>query len=283
LYGYFAVAGFLPSMFYLLGGKALIALVGIVFNLDLAWITYRNRSLHGTCNILIALNACSTSLFQVSFLVTFGVVADGTNLVLFMRCVYAQLAPAFGQYFSLCLLVFIGLDRLKSVLLPTVKLQEVYVMTGVAICAAYSAFLIGLSLKVALGMDPCWGPGSPRKALCVATEITQYEAAKLASTSAIVLNLGSVSIYCVLWLVLRRMSKSTRHIHQSDRINRSLYVIIAIEFVGWGSSSLFQQVYEWNIAGVRDTDEYTRFIIAHLISYLLVIATTVNAPVLFAF
>lgn len=77
------------------------------------------RSLHGACNVLIALSALSNAVYEVSFLITFGVVASGKNVIPFMQCVYLQLLPAFCKYFTLCLLVFIGLDRLKSVLLPT--------------------------------------------------------------------------------------------------------------------------------------------------------------------
>lgn len=77
------------------------------------------RSLHGICNVLIALCALSNAVYEVSFLITFGVVASGRNVIPFMQCVYLQLIPAFAKYFSLCLLVFIGLDRLKSIICPT--------------------------------------------------------------------------------------------------------------------------------------------------------------------
>lgn len=43
MYAYFADAGFLPLVVGLIAGKAIIALFGVVMNVVLAWITYRNR------------------------------------------------------------------------------------------------------------------------------------------------------------------------------------------------------------------------------------------------
>ncbi|KAH7699990.1 hypothetical protein AAVH_32896, partial [Aphelenchoides avenae] len=112
------VAGAVPEIIVLLGIKMLIGLVGIVLNLQLVWVTYRTRSLHGICNVLIAMNAFCTAIYQVSFVISFAVVVDGRNLISLRLCYWLQVVPVFMKYFTLCQLIFIGIDRLKALILP---------------------------------------------------------------------------------------------------------------------------------------------------------------------
>lgn len=69
--------------------------------------------------MLIGLSAVANAVYELSFVVQCVVFVTGKNLIPFMQCVYLMLVPAFAKYFTLCLMVFIGFDRLKSILLPT--------------------------------------------------------------------------------------------------------------------------------------------------------------------
>ncbi|KAH7711312.1 hypothetical protein AAVH_21395 [Aphelenchoides avenae] len=215
-----------------------------------------------------------------------------------MTCVYLQLVPAFAKYFTLCLMVFIGLDRLKSIVVPTwnyPKTHFFYTYIGVVCCAGYCAFLIGLTLQVALQMPPTWF-GQPMyvvfkwcllkfildsTAVCSATEISKWYAGTWAVTSALVLNMTSACIYLLVFVMLRTY-KVAKNLEKTERIYKSLCVIVAIEVVGWGSNSLTQHLSSLGLFYWYG-DAYTVWCLEQALSYLLVIATTVNAPVLIMF
>ncbi|KAH7711310.1 hypothetical protein AAVH_21393 [Aphelenchoides avenae] len=220
MYAYFEDAGFLPLVVVLIAVKAIIAIFGIVMNAGLAWITYRN-----------------SAVYELSFLITFGVVVSGKNVIPFMTCVYLQLIPTYCKYFTLCLMVFIGLDRLKSILMPT------------------------------------------DVAVCTSSEISKWYAQKWTFTSAVVLNVSSASIYLVIFILLRT-SKAAKNLESTARVYKSLCIIVTIEVVGWGSNSLMQLL---SMLGLlyEHYDEYTVWCVEQVLSYLLVMATTVDAPVLF--
>lgn len=75
----------------------------------------------------------------------------------------------------------------------------------------------------------------------------------------------------------------SEHIESTDRIYKSLCIIVAFEFFGWGSNSLYMQLREWRVINPWALDEYTLWCSEQALGYLLVVATAVNAPVLFTF
>lgn len=75
-------------------------------------------------------------------------------------------------------------------------------------------------------------------------------------------------------------SSHSGKLDSTERVLRSLCTIVAIELFGWGSNSVTIRL--WDLFyGHEDT--YNSWCAQMAVSYLLVIATTVDAPVLYAF
>lgn len=60
-------------------------------------------------------------------------------------------------------------------------------------------------------------------------------------------------------------------------------MIVGIEVFCWGSNSISQYLSQWGLFYGENKDAYTVWCAELVLSYLLVIATTVNAPVLCVF
>ncbi|KAH7720342.1 hypothetical protein AAVH_12152 [Aphelenchoides avenae] len=162
------------------------------------------------------------------------------------------------------------------------KAHLFYTFFGVGICAAYCLFLMVLSMIVAVNMPPTYSDGKPRLSLCSTGEVSRSYSSKWVTMTAIVVNLTSVVVYLAIFVMLR-MSAAARHLESVERIYKSLCVIMLFELVGWGSNSVYQQLSEWHVFRRRAGDEYTVWCLEQALSYLLVLATAVNAPVLFFF
>lgn len=66
----------------------------------------------------------------------------------------------------------------------------------------------------------------------------------------------------------------------TERVLRSLCAIVAIELLGWGSNSITLRLW---VLLYDQMDTYNAWCTQMALSYLLVIATTVDAPVLYIF
>ncbi|KAH7695354.1 hypothetical protein AAVH_17347 [Aphelenchoides avenae] len=64
------------------------------------------------------------------------------------------------------------------------------------------------------------------------------------------------------------------------KVFKSLYVIVAFEFFGWGSNSVYQflQGHFWSTDALTPLQKWD---ITQAIGYLLCVATAVNGPVLY--
>ncbi|KAH7699576.1 hypothetical protein AAVH_33317, partial [Aphelenchoides avenae] len=265
----------IPVVAVLTGIRMLIGLAGIALNSQLIWVTIRTKALHGKCNVLIALNALACAVHELSYVLTFVIAVTGVNLIPLQECYWILLAPAFAKYFTLCLLIFIGIDRLKSALLlhgwPTMG-EVVYVAVGLSLCGGYSVYIMIVcyqSVQAYTGTT----------VMCSLSEIPVDEADKVTFTSSLALNFASLGCYCLLWIVLIR-AKKANEMSTTSKLFKSLYVIMAMEFFGWGSDSVFQFLQDqfWSSSGMST---YTKWEISTVVSYLLAIATTANGPVLF--
>ncbi|KAH7704837.1 Protein SRSX-24 [Aphelenchoides avenae] len=269
-------SGFVPLIAGLLGLRALIAVIGIPMNLNLVWVTWRTRSLHGVCNYLLALNAFCQAIYEISMLESFAVVADGGNLITMKTCFCIIVIPAFAKYFTLCLMVFIGLDRLKCTLLPrwpAMHLEKYYVAFGVFLCACWSTFVIILSyFSVNTRFDAL--------VMCSASEISWDLAGQIAFRSALILNFTSVGIYILLWIVLQ-CSQKTKSLRATRKIFKSILVIMLIEFIGWGSNSVYMLLNQSDLLGIHQLGQLQQWCVSTCIGYLLYLSTATNAPVLF--
>uniref|UniRef100_A0A915DRW4 G-protein coupled receptors family 1 profile domain-containing protein n=1 Tax=Ditylenchus dipsaci TaxID=166011 RepID=A0A915DRW4_9BILA len=94
------------------------AMLAAFLNLALVYITYKNRSLHKTYNILLAASAVTGIAHELGFNTTIFLLSKGQILTELLTCFYAQSYAVFGVTFSYTSLLVIAIDRLISVLLP---------------------------------------------------------------------------------------------------------------------------------------------------------------------
>jgi hypothetical protein len=74
-----------------------------------------HRSLHHTCNYLIALSSLGSAFYQLGYFPVYAILFNGWSQVRQDTCFLLQALPLFGKTFSLAMLLAIGLDRLRAV------------------------------------------------------------------------------------------------------------------------------------------------------------------------
>jgi len=98
----------------------MIGYFGVLSNIALIYTTIRARSLHGTCNWLLALAAASDVVHQAGHVFPMYNVVSGRNFIELRTCFFLQLASLTGLSMMIAAMVFIALVRLASVLFPIV-------------------------------------------------------------------------------------------------------------------------------------------------------------------
>uniref|UniRef100_A0A915E7V4 G-protein coupled receptors family 1 profile domain-containing protein n=1 Tax=Ditylenchus dipsaci TaxID=166011 RepID=A0A915E7V4_9BILA len=118
IYETYGKSGFSLVLFLLVSVKSLVALSGFLSNLFLVFVTMKHKSLHGSCNILIALNSLCCALFELSGLAAFGITITGLNFIPMDICSYILFLPLTGANCNLIFSLFIGIDRLLCIFAP---------------------------------------------------------------------------------------------------------------------------------------------------------------------
>lgn len=77
------------------------------------------RSLHGTCNYLLAIGGVFDTIHQTAHIPFLYSVVSGRNFIDLPTCVEVLTVPFTGLNVGLLMTLFVGCDRLFSVLLPT--------------------------------------------------------------------------------------------------------------------------------------------------------------------
>lgn len=113
-YGVISIA--VPPTVLMLG----LFLVGTWGNLNTVIVPFTTKSMHGTCNYLLAFSSLADSVHMSAHCYLAYLVFSGHNFTSLRTCYYAQILPTAGLVFSHFLVLFIGIDRLLSVATPAV-------------------------------------------------------------------------------------------------------------------------------------------------------------------
>src|SRR3954452_14221251 len=97
----YAAAGFNLYLFLPAFLMNCIAIPGIVCNLAVIYVTVRNKNLHGTANLLIALQSILEILHQSSHLVWLFVVTVGWNYIRYKWAMALELPAILGVNISM--------------------------------------------------------------------------------------------------------------------------------------------------------------------------------------
>ncbi|KAI1711413.1 serpentine type 7TM GPCR chemoreceptor srsx domain-containing protein [Ditylenchus destructor] len=250
--------------------KSVISFIGIVFNLDLVYITFRTRSLHGTCNLLIALNALFTAFFEFSHITELIIASAKLNPVPLSHCFWLQLFPLFGANCTIIFILFIGIDRLISIAFPTwhsrIKIRY-YLTTIIGLCFLYSLTMAFITFLVVFQRYPELGLG------CQVSDLYRDEAKSLIERNNIILNLTTLGCYIGVWILIKRAKGDV-----SARLFKSLTAIMLSVFGGWFLFSIATMIIDqFDLVGP------TRWYILFCAGLLQSMSDASHAPILYAF
>ncbi|KAI1731304.1 serpentine type 7TM GPCR chemoreceptor srsx domain-containing protein [Ditylenchus destructor] len=274
-------AGVSLPLVSVLGVRYLIALTGVIFNMNLVYVTVRNRSLRGSCNLLLAINAFSTALFQFTYHYPIILALTGINFIPLLPCFYMQIFSIIGVNMMITVNVLIGFDRLLCVLFPTwyaSRKTTSYLIIVNLPCLIYSFYMTYLCYDVAM-KHPNY------MVVCSTIDCYSIEINELYYRNSVSLNVAVLIIYCFVWLCIWRRSS---RIHMTDefltsvqrdhRIFKSLTAIMSFVFFGWFINCLMRVVFSY-----VKIDSVTLWYVSSMGSALANITAASNAPVLYIF
>ncbi|KAL3103457.1 hypothetical protein niasHT_025324 [Heterodera trifolii] len=278
-YSFLSSSGFVPLLVILITVRTLIASVGILLNLLLVFVTISNRNLHGSTNVLIAIDSLSLAIYQFGFFPMFFIVLTGQNLIRLDQCFWPMLLPVFAKNVSSALMVAIGLDRLKFVIFPRISshLQKYFAVLWLILSALFGISIIFISYRIMRQIPQ-------NLVMCAASEVTQQEAAFVSFYSTLILNCVSPAVYCVLAICLyvrRPKNNNTQSLSLSQlSLFRSIFVLMLLQLLGWTSNSLSLLFFQ-NLFAITSLSDLTKWAINCAFSYILIIATATNGPILY--
>ncbi|KAI1711405.1 serpentine type 7TM GPCR chemoreceptor srsx domain-containing protein [Ditylenchus destructor] len=205
--------------------KSVISFIGIVFNLDLVYITCKTRSLQGTCNLLIALNALFTAFFEFSYITELIIASAKLGPVPLSHCFWLQLFPLFGANCAVPFILFIGIDRLLSTAFPRWHSRintRYYLITIIGLCFLHSSIMAFCTFLIVFQRYPNKGLG------CQVSDLYRDEARSMIERSNITLNLTTFFCYIGVWILIKRTKGDV-----SVRLFKSLTAIMLSVFGGW--------------------------------------------------
>ncbi|KAI1711412.1 serpentine type 7TM GPCR chemoreceptor srsx domain-containing protein [Ditylenchus destructor] len=252
--------------------KSVISFIGIVFNLDLVYITFKTRSLHGTCNLLIALNALFTAFFEFSYITELIIASTNnrSNPVTLSHCFWLQLFSLFGANCMIIFILFIGIDRLLSTAFPTWHNRintRYYLTTIIGLCFLYSLTMAFRTFLIVFQRYPNKGLG------CQVSDLYQDEAKSMIDRNNIILNLTTLGCYIGVWILIKRTKGDV-----SVRLFKSLTAIMLSVFGGWFLFSIATMIIDqFGIIAAP------RWYILFSVGLLQSVADASHAPILYAF
>ncbi|KAL7073542.1 hypothetical protein ACQ4LE_007067 [Meloidogyne hapla] len=255
----------------------IVSMFGCLLNLSLVYITVKTKSLHSTCNELIAANALCTAIFEPTLAIGLIIAISGINFINLNTCFWLQILPAFFGNLTLATMLAIGFDRVVNILFASfwMNLQSrptKYLFSLIFACIIYSSFHIW-QLFLISNEHPyiyviCSSPG----------EVQQGERGKFLYHVNLFANIILLFEYLILWIVFKiyqhKLSQTTSIF--TRRILRSLTTLTCLIIVCWVLNSIVRLLLP--LAGLSPSVLiYTTF----SFSFLPICAMAANGPVLF--
>ncbi|KAI1715822.1 serpentine type 7TM GPCR chemoreceptor srsx domain-containing protein [Ditylenchus destructor] len=251
--------------------KSFISFIGIALNLDLVYVTFRTKSIHGTCNILIALNALFTAFFEFSYITEFIITINKLNPVKLTLCFFLQLFPLFGANCATVFILFIGVDRFITTALPTWQNRinhTYYLMVIIAVCWTYSLFVVYAAFQVDFSSTY-----DNKTVGCQVSDLYRDEVASMTSTNNIILNLATVACYVGVWILIKATKRDV-----SSRFFKSCIAIMLSVTLGWSLISIANI-----IIGIFQLTTTPQWYLLFTVGILQSAADASHAPILYVF
>uniref|UniRef100_A0A183CMB1 G protein-coupled receptor n=1 Tax=Globodera pallida TaxID=36090 RepID=A0A183CMB1_GLOPA len=100
------------------GGKAYVAVLMILSNSILVFVTFKTKALNSTCNWLMAANSACIALYSLTYFVQFGIVLLRPSGIPLWQCCLLIPVPLFFLCCQYILFPLIALDRLIGTIFP---------------------------------------------------------------------------------------------------------------------------------------------------------------------
>ncbi|KAI1714333.1 serpentine type 7TM GPCR chemoreceptor srsx domain-containing protein [Ditylenchus destructor] len=235
-YNAFKDTGFAPAISSVSLIYAILSAFGIGGNSTIVFVTLTNRSLQGTtCNYLLAALSFFDIFHQMSHFWFAYVTISGRNFIGLWTCLNVQTIPLFGLNMAQFLLLFIGMDRFFSLLLPNIHEsfnKRIYVFLVLVICASCSSYFVILAYQFALQ-----NPNVP--VTCVLPECYRGYLVDLFFRIWTILNILTVLFYAAIWGMMRKATTSSE---TTRRLFKSILIITLVLMLGFLTTGLLRTV-----------------------------------------
>ncbi|GMT22688.1 hypothetical protein PFISCL1PPCAC_13985, partial [Pristionchus fissidentatus] len=213
------------AIFGLASLYTLLVTLGVCTNALIITATITSKSLHGTCNILIAFCALSDIMHLLGHLPKIVPVFAGSIEISSFMCCILQVVPNFGLSAGTFLVLSIALDRLFSV-----RQAFFYVKTSVSqylskhifAILAYAAlqyFLIAIYFEDA-------------RVACNPAAAYHGRGKELWGAASMLVYLLAVAVYVVVWRELTSVGVTT-DIREARSVSLTIFAVMAVVICGW--------------------------------------------------
>uniref|UniRef100_A0A7E4W5I2 G_PROTEIN_RECEP_F1_2 domain-containing protein n=1 Tax=Panagrellus redivivus TaxID=6233 RepID=A0A7E4W5I2_PANRE len=210
-------------------------IIGLWGNGNIVYSTWRTKSLHGSCNYLLAINAASDSVHGLAQFVQAVIFFSGTNFIPLLHCVYYQTIPLIGLNFGIVLIALIGIDRVISILLPSrhrTMNVTFYMIFMMGLCVIYNIVVLYFVYDYAI-------KNAKAPSACSIVDAMPGFPGNFWFYMCIVYNAITMVSYLIVWIAIHMkagVSSSTK------RVFKSLLAVTVVVFFGWTVNAISRLV-----------------------------------------
>ncbi|KAL3100915.1 hypothetical protein niasHS_001375 [Heterodera schachtii] len=207
-----------------------VALVGIVLNGTVLFVTVKSNSLRGSANFLMALICFCELVHQIGHTFFLVVVISGINFISLLTADLIMTPMLFASSCSLMAMFCAAFDRLFAVALPFkhssifAQYKLPYLLGHLLICVIYGAFTLNYVLGFAFE-----NAGNPTTGVVAETFMGPVGYKFFAGT--FIISLGSTCCYMSIFVIIRCKNGVTEQ--TNTRVLRSLVIILSINIGGY--------------------------------------------------
>ncbi|KAI3408153.1 hypothetical protein GPALN_012002 [Globodera pallida] len=274
-YQYFDASG--PQIWILIilfGVRSIWATIGIMFNISLIYVTCCSKSLHGICNVLIALESLFGTTMDATFYVSFLVVISGLRFIRYQYCFPIIIVPGvvMGNCAQLAM-VLTGLDRLIAVLFPLwykTRNGERYFLFVALMLVVYSIYQFTINYIA-------YQTISDIMMSCSTTEKTTGNLAALMNANGYTLSAILMTFYGLLCFLVFKLSATAKNFdNESKKLVKAMVFIIAFNLFGVFIKCFVQFLFQFVVVDVFFKNYY-----GIAFSFVTIAVYSANAPVLY--
>uniref|UniRef100_A0A914I2N6 Uncharacterized protein n=1 Tax=Globodera rostochiensis TaxID=31243 RepID=A0A914I2N6_GLORO len=257
---------------------AWISAVGAFLNGFHIFVTVQTKKLHGTANVLLALNSLFEILHEFGHFFFLSSALSGHCFVSYQTSFRTLALSLFGLFASTVSMLFTGFDRLICVLWP-IKYKQIsfwhYIGIVLLLCATPSTALVILFWQRSVEVPTLEVTGSIGDLLMKGSFASSvYSNAKLCCTTSTIL------IYMVVGLLIRFRQQSSNQPMINERNRRIFYSLLII--VLFNVSGYFMIAIFYEFLPSSNGDQPIGFWFARMaLSILANLSGASNAPILF--